>query len=88
MSQEAIALWGLAISILGLAITMFVKGPKEMNGELAAEIRCLREEQGVNATLTARHDERIGVLIQAIRELTQRIDRLEPFVKQNGRGRG
>lgn len=54
MSQEAIALWGLAASILMLACTLFFKGPKEMDAATNKRLDTIeREHDTVQDTVTA-----------------------------------
>lgn len=81
------AILTLAGSILIYAVLWFFKSPKEVSGELADQIAAIREDQQESKELTARHDERILALIRSIDRLTERIDRLEPPNRQNGRNR-
>lgn len=73
---------GIILAIVGHAITVLVKSPKEAIKELTTEVGELREKW-------ARHDEISKGLDASVRALSARIDRLEPFVsKTHGSRRG
>ena len=86
--STADAILTLAGSILIYAVLWFFKSPKEVNSELSLQIAAIRSTQEANANVQARHDERIQALIISINRLTERIDKLEPYLKPNGRVRG
>lgn len=81
------ALWFLGASILTLAGTFLIKGPKEISGELANELRELRREFHHWRDLVTRHDEGMKSLTGSIQALSQRLDRLEPYARARGNGR-
>lgn len=86
---------GILLAIIGHAITVLVKSPKEAIKELAVEVGKLRDAQTDNTEQLARHDERWVAhdktsdrLANSLRELTSRIDKLELMGNRNGRRGG
>lgn len=72
----------LIIAIVGHAITIVVKSPKEAIKELTKEVSDLKVAQ-------ARHDQSNLSLKESLNALAQRLDRLEPYVnKTHERRRG
>lgn len=79
----------LIITILGHAITIIVKSPKEAIQKLTGEVEGLRQAQTISTERWARHDEINKGLDASVKSLAARIDRLEPYVsKSNGPRRG
>lgn len=82
MTPTELMILSLVIAIAGHAVVMFMKSPKEAIKELTAAVAEIREDHELLARRFERHDVIAAKLEQALDRLTQRIDRLEPFVKR------
>lgn len=69
----------LVVVIIGHAIAVIVKSPKEAIRDLMGEVSALRTSVVSLEKQTVRHDEVNKRLDASILELTRRIERLEPF---------
>lgn len=86
MDPTAIAVYTLAASVFIHSVAWLFKTPKEVNGELTAALRDVKEDHELLARRFERHDEAVKNLTQAVDRLTTRIDKIEPYLaKTNGR---
>ncbi len=81
MEPQAVAIFVLAVAVMGHTLAYWVKSPKEVNSEQAEQLRAINTELKVQGTLSTRHDEAIKNLIVSIDRLTNRIDKLEPILR-------
>lgn len=86
MNEEIIAVYALVFAILAHGMVWFFKSPKEVDGELALEIKELRQQTRLNGDLISRHDERIKALIESLDRLTARLDGIDPKRRTPRRG--
>ncbi len=94
-SSVEVALWGLIIAVIGHAVVMFFKTPKEQNQELSTRISTLESwaaamRETVAATF-ARHDTVINHLAEQLEHFAESMDnmtnRLNDWLEQkNGFG--
>jgi hypothetical protein len=77
----------MAAGVIAAVIRYFFASPKEINGELANELRELRREFHAWRDTVTRHDEGMKGLSISINALTARLDRLEPYARARSNGR-
>lgn len=70
----------LILSIIGHAVSILMKSPKEAIRELTAAVKELREDHEDLSRRFERHDVIASGLQHALERLTARIDRLEPYI--------
>lgn len=88
MSPESIAaVILLALAIVGHSFAVWLKTPKEINGELASALRAVTSDHELLARRFERHDEAVKNLTAAVERLTGRIDRIEPYITRTPNGR-
>lgn len=71
MSQEAIALWALACSIIGLALTFLIRSPKELHGQLEKRVDEIEDNHNGLAKLVARLEAIVERLERTVAELSR-----------------
>lgn len=69
MSQEAIAIWGLAAAIVTLALTFIVRSPKELHGQLEKRVDDIEDNHNGLAKIVARLEAIVERLERAVNEL-------------------
>lgn len=71
VSQEAIAIWGLAVSILGLALTFVIRSPKELHGQLEKRVDQIEDDHNGLAKIVARLEAIVERLERTVAELSR-----------------
>lgn len=69
MSQEAIAIWGLAASIVTLALTFVIRSPKELHGQLEKRVDDIEDNHNGLAKIVARLEAIVERLERAVSDL-------------------
>lgn len=69
MSQEAIAIWALAVSIVGLALTFVIRSPKELHGQLEKRVDDIEDNHNGLAKIVARLEAIVERLERAVADL-------------------
>lgn len=87
MTQLEILLAGVILAIVGHGIIVLYRSPKELFRAIEEKIDELESNHTTLDRMLNRHDEVVKNLVGAIDRLTQRIDRLEPFVRQQPHNR-
>ena len=88
MTQLEILLAGVILSIIGHGIIVLYRSPKELFKAIEAKIDELEDNHTTLDRLMTRHDEAMKNLTTSINGLSNRIDRLEPYIKQQPHRRG
>lgn len=71
MSQEAIAIWALAVSIVGLALTFVIRSPKELHGQLERRVDDIEDNHNGLAKIVARLEAIVERLERTVAELSR-----------------
>lgn len=80
-------LLGLIVAIVAHGVVLLFKSPKEVNSDLQNKIETMHEDLIAQGRQGARHDEVIKHLIVSIERLTNKIDKLEPYLAKPPHGR-
>lgn len=81
MSDSALAIWGLVISIIGLACVLFFKTPKEQGKEMEERVDQLEDRHHV---LNVGFVEFRATVISEMHNLTDAINRLSATLDRAG----
>jgi len=71
MSQEAVALWALSCSIIGLALTFLIRSPKELHGQLEKRVDEIEDNHNGLAKLVARLEAIVERLERTVADLSR-----------------
>ncbi len=85
MSQIELLLAGIILAIAGHALAVIYRSPAQLFKVIEDKIDELEENHVTLDRMLTRHDEAMKNLAGAIDRLTQRIDRIEPYIKPQGR---
>jgi len=88
MTQLEYLLATLILAIVGHGIVVLYRSPKDLFRAIEAKIDELEDNHTTLDRMLTRHDEVVKNLVGAIDRLTQRIDRLEPHIRQPNRRGG
>lgn len=69
MSQEAIAIWALAASIVTLALTFVLRSPKELHGQLEKRVDDIEDNHNGLAKIVARLEAIVERLERTVADL-------------------
>jgi type II secretory pathway component PulJ len=88
MTQLEVLLAGVILAIIGHGIIVLYRSPKELFNAIEEKMVELEDNHTTLDRMLTRHDEVVKNLVGAIDRLTQRIDRIEPYIKPPGRRGG
>lgn len=80
MTPESVALWGLAVSIVGLAAVLFFKGPKEIAKELADRLELVERDHSTVERTVTEHTVELRHLAKACEGLAIEVTRLREAI--------